>query len=884
METEEWKQLCELVREKYGEEAEKIVKDRPGLSKEDITNYDIFNKKIMDVIGYGGVNSFITYDMSSSKVISALVRDDELLNAYKEFERMTGNFYPDSAIGLDDRLNAFYNNKDLVLEIIRTNRQEELKNNLLLMLRDNEYIFSREFDEEFIREQGVMIQTHLSEEIKSKLNVSSAEELGSYDKKRQKILDEIIEDDNKDLTYGKIKEIIKMKYFGQIDDSGGKYNKYNHNKFLSDYLKFNESELSEDEVDLVEVYSLLEKVEDIDTLKRLNKMLSSKNLNPVRMKEIDRKVVENYKKEYVDSLLTTQEMQQKVADTNDKSYLSCIYKKNGDTVYNDHRTQKDGTEVYEDYIVQRDKTKITQYKSSDEECSMIRKIEKSSGAIVLIEYTYRGINNRIGIENGKITDLDYGNEHEKIKISKDEQGHRVYTYRVYSQDGKKYSEYEWNEDGWYKESYGSGICRTVDVISNKELSNNIVRRDKRKQLNEYFIRAQELEENYEQIIFDWVKALEKSKPEQQFDKEKEMIIEEGDIPNYFIYDVDPRKLCISIQRGVTSLYLKEHRIIKRVVDEKGHYKQGELSSLIKIERFLEGGVPTRSCYYRCEPYSKKHIAIEVGTTSAIGIGMSSFDPNEILGFKMADGSTTHAMKQLRPTMDSNPISDILDGKKTDYKQAEVALHRYKYNIKDIKEGENGGKIPPTYIYNSGNKLAEEWGRAFNVPVVEFGYSSPEKKKELEEKIKESLLDERKPMRERIRGQIVSDVVDVIERSAQKEKNDTNYNQSHTSEDNAQHEKTESDSSKSISQTLTGIEEQQSQVISDGSSIDSIGLEDEKTTDNNIGNNKPDVIGEEKYAQIYKKSKGRISEVFAKIKAIINSKMNKQEDKSNEQYK
>ena len=308
-------------------EKEKIVKDRPGLSKEDITNYDIFDKKIMNIIGYGGVNSFITYDMSSSKVISALVRDDELLNAYKEFERMTGNFYPDSAIGLDDRLNAFYNNKDLVLEIIRTNRQEELKNNLLLMLRDNEYIFSRKFDEEFIREQGVMIQTNVSEEIKSKLKVSSAEELGSYDKKRQKILDEIIENGNKNQDTSKIKEIIKMKYFGQIDNSGGKYNKYDHNKFLSDYLKFNESELSEDEVDLVEVYSILEKIEDIDTLKRLNKMLSTKNLNPVRMKEIDRKVVENYKKEYVESLLTTQEMQQKVADPNDKSYLSCIYKK-----------------------------------------------------------------------------------------------------------------------------------------------------------------------------------------------------------------------------------------------------------------------------------------------------------------------------------------------------------------------------------------------------------------------------------------------------------------------------------------------------------------------------------------------------------------------------
>lgn len=866
METEEWKQLCEFVREKYGEEAEKIVKDRPGLSKEDITNYDIFNKKIMDVIGYGGVNSFITYDMSSSKVISKLVRDDELLNAYKEFVRMTGNFYPDSAIGLDDRLNAFYNNKDLVLEIIRTNRQEELRNNLLLMLRDNEYIFSRKFD---LRFEGdgyniTIIQTHLSEEIKSKLKVSSAEELGSYDKKRQKILDEIIEDDNKDLAYGKIKEIIKMKYFGQIDDSGGKYNKYDHNKFLSDYLKFNESELSEDEVDLVEVYSILEKIEDIDTLKRLNKMLSAKNLNPVRMKEIDRKVVENYKKEYVESLLTTQEMQQKVADPNDKSYLICIYKKNGDTIYNDHKIQKDGTEVYEDYTVQKDGTKITQYKSSDEECSMIRKIEKNSGAIVLIEYTYRGINNRIGIENEKITDLDYGNEHEKLKISKDEQGHRVYTYRVYSQDGKTYSEYEWKEKG-------CGICRTVDAISNKELSNNIVKRNKSKQLNEYFIRARELEKNYEQIIFDWLKALEKSKPVQQFNREKEMKLEDGDIPKYRIYDVDPRKLCVSLQRdGVTSAELRKHRMISNAITLNGNYKANQLHSKIKMEKFLEGGISTRSCYYRfADVYSSNEIKRE----GAIGIGMSSFDPNEILGFSSHDAMTSHSLKSLKPSMDAKRISDILDGKDTTG-AGEIALQRYKYNINEISEGENGGRVSPTYIFSAvkGNRLEREWGKTFNVPIVAFDYSSDEKRIENRAKVQKSLLDERIPKRERKRGKIVFDVIDVINRETQLEK------------------KTSEDKLKYVGKEI--IEDDNTGLMAEQETKRMI----EKVTENYNPNstmkqndlvNEPEyTVDETKFAQIYNKSRSKVQETLKKIKEAIIRRQNKQErqNNSNEQYK
>lgn len=50
METKEWEELCKRIGLQYGPVAEKIVRDRPGLSEEDITNFDIFNKNIIEVL------------------------------------------------------------------------------------------------------------------------------------------------------------------------------------------------------------------------------------------------------------------------------------------------------------------------------------------------------------------------------------------------------------------------------------------------------------------------------------------------------------------------------------------------------------------------------------------------------------------------------------------------------------------------------------------------------------------------------------------------------------------------------------------------------------------------------------------------------------------
>lgn len=236
------------IREKYGEEAEKIVRDRPWLTEEDITNYDIFNKDIISLIGYGGVHSFLNYNMSSSIVISELAKNSELLQTCREFFRLTEDFYPPSAIGLDDKLNAFYQHKDLIGELIKSGRQDELRDNLLLYLADIEYR-GQDF-KYFSQEVGIAIN-----KLKQKLYVMNVSELEDYPNKRKIAINEAISEIPKDSWYSTIimDNIIKLKYFGNINK---KRDNYNSEKFLQDYLKFNSVELSESDIDLVEVYSI----------------------------------------------------------------------------------------------------------------------------------------------------------------------------------------------------------------------------------------------------------------------------------------------------------------------------------------------------------------------------------------------------------------------------------------------------------------------------------------------------------------------------------------------------------------------------------------------------------------------------------------------------
>lgn len=148
--------------------------------------------------------------------------------------------------------------------------------------------------------------------------------------------------------------------------------------------------------------------------------------------------------------------------------------------------------------------------------------------------------------------------------------------------------------------------------------------------------------------------------------------------------------------------------------------------------------------------------------------MSSFNPNDIIGFSYFDAHTAHGVKLLDPIMYAKQnISYILDGTNTVKGSAEIALQRYKYDIRDIHEGDNGGRVSPSYICNNDTNSAIKLAKEFNVPMVSFEVEL-EKQKELDEKRCKSLLDEREPKRQRKVGDIVLQVRKTIDESIRRQ--------------------------------------------------------------------------------------------------------------------
>ena len=348
--------LCSLVNETFGENALRILKDRPWISLDDIPNFNIFDERIVNVIGKGGVHSFLTFIMKSEKVINQLCEDPILIERYAEFKKLTKGYFPNSAIGLEESLNAFYSHLDLINELIEKGLQEELKDDLLLLFRDEDMADKIDYD---------LRESNIDKSAKKTFSVSNAEELKMYRSKRNVFFNQLIME-NAEENLPLLKKLLLFKHFGNIKNCPGNYNEYDHEKFLSDYLMFNKSQFSDDEVDLIQLYSIIEKCRDRDVLLRIFEFLGKREeiVDPVKMKAIDEKVVESYKQEYVDGLLKIEEAREKVSDANDTSYMYLI-RSNGDIIYKDHR-ESQGKKYYSNYI-KSGNAMIWEYEPEDSE-------------------------------------------------------------------------------------------------------------------------------------------------------------------------------------------------------------------------------------------------------------------------------------------------------------------------------------------------------------------------------------------------------------------------------------------------------------------------------------------------------------------------------------
>lgn len=691
-----YENLCILVERVYGEDAKKIIQERPELTMRDIPNFDIFEEQIREQIGYGGVHTFLTYYMDSEHVITDIARNSDLMKYYDEFEKMTTGFFPPSAIGLEEKLLAFDRHKGLIKQIIDSGRKEEYVSNLLLFLRDEEgysMISSIEYYDK--NEQKNLYP--FEQQLEGDFRTETLEQLTAYRKRREDILDHYI-----DICLEKIKSpqtaisrIIMFKHFGILKDSPGEYKGYDHKKFLEDYLTFNKTELTGDEVDLVELYSILEDIDDPEILIQIDRFLSGREdvVTPLKMKTIDDKVTENYKREYVDSLLTIEQAREMAENPENESYRY-IYKENGDICYPDHRECSDGTKKYEDFIEEKNGNRIYQYKGKNGECITVTESKDGTQRYEIenVELNSEGnvkFRGKISIvmRNGQIEEYFFPThpslENEEYGLKKNS-GQEKYGYEA---------KVPVKGDSNSHDIYYMGTKNNPQVFIRKTINNE----DGKIKKTEWVHQMPEMmqwrgsidlwKDNVEVYLHNLVQQIELAKNQKDieaksyFEKipqytQDEFQLEEGDVEGFVLYGVNKEQLCISMQRGdPTSEQLAENKLLKG--------KENGLKERIYIEKHLEGGISSRSFYYSCTNPANSNYPI--------GIGVSKIDPNSIIGFSLFDAMTSHSIKSLRVIMAHEKNSNILSQQSNSIHQSELATLRYEYDITKIRERNRGRK-------------------------------------------------------------------------------------------------------------------------------------------------------------------------------------------------
>lgn len=189
-------------------------------------------------------------------------------------------------------------------------------------------------------------------------------------------------------------------------------------------------------------------------------------------------------------------------------------------------------------------------------------------------------------------------------------------------------------------------------------------------------------------------------------------VEKGNVENFVLYGVETNKLMVSaIRGGATSTALQGKKLILSNSENGGTKFRSSEENRIYIEKNLEGGISTRSFYYKPD------------STDFVGLAFTNIDANSIVGFFPSDAHTDHSLKSLRPYMSTNQVSDILDQEVGIVANApEAVALRYEYDISKIVEGTKGGKLEPDYIV--GNEKGEidisklrKWAVAFSKPII-----------------------------------------------------------------------------------------------------------------------------------------------------------------------
>ena len=670
--------LSSVLAKTYGEQTTEILNDRPRLTIDDIPSFFIFDEKIREMIGLGGVHTFLNYDMPSVDTIKIIAEHPESIRYYQEFEKMTEGIYPPSAVGLDDRLKAFSQNLSLLKKVIDSGEIDRYKDSLISYMYDQRNI-------ELLRS----LKEENPEKFEEIFNIDSLEKLSDYIERKNTYLSSCLEEKNSEgnsfVTIDQM-NIILFQHIGLRRRLDGKYmtekfakdRSYDKAKFISEYEEGKIEGIDDEEVDLIElsyIYDqILTEMESAEWLQLPEEERQAKTsqvmsglldlfrtikppLTAQRMEQIHEKVIESYKKRYVDSLFSLKTAKSETRD-DDEEKVKKVIKKKGDShlYFADHKETADGRKkVYKDYIVEED-------------------------------------------GNGEFTTREY--------IEK---------------DGKKFVRTDWNQNKTQYRLY--------------EFKNMVIRYKYSEEVGDYVFEAYNDGEKTLTQRDENVEALEKRIQEgkivQQYDPEKEYKEGKDSYRFYLVKKVNRESLMLTAVR--------ENRHGGADINSgHGHHDR------VQTEKEYEGGLSTRSCYFKLNPEGGSYVFL----------GFSTIDPNGIVGFYAGgaggDGGTTHSKKQLHPTMSATtPFSEILDSERG----AEIAIMRYEWDIDKIKPGTGGGRVKPDYVVCPGTLKGSRqesiekmddicfWAREMDTPAILF--EEVENERETKKSIDESTKKRRK---------------------------------------------------------------------------------------------------------------------------------------------
>ncbi len=282
--------MKELIIQTYGENARKVLEARPNLGMKAIPNLRIFDSAIFENFGEGVVHNQFNYDTKFSILLADFANHPERIAEYKKFERLTDGFFINNAAGNEEKIKSFVKFSDLIKTINEEEMTPERINALKLALLDRKMPESKF------------------------LPLKSIEDLDNYTNARNQMYDEAMQ---KVTDIKEIREILSKRFFGMpylgspniytasslaLDDM---VKKYSIDNLLKDRRTQESELLNNDELDAIELASIISKIDDIKVLRKLYSTLASNEnvIGPVDFETIKQKIPLQYSKELVSQLL-----------------------------------------------------------------------------------------------------------------------------------------------------------------------------------------------------------------------------------------------------------------------------------------------------------------------------------------------------------------------------------------------------------------------------------------------------------------------------------------------------------------------------------------------------------------------------------------------------